>query len=121
MQFFKSLQSDKRTFFMPDAPRGGGDGWGGSDPHDHDDHLARSFKAALGQAKKSSTPGTPALHESIEGILERVDAVGRLLMLLSRDLQPIARRLNDIPGYSDKRNPVILTHKFADFDLGTGP
>lgn len=105
---------DKRTHFMPDSLRGG-DG-GGEDPHDHDDYLARCFKAALSQARSSSTAGTPELHDSVDQILNRVSAAGHFI-LVSQDLQPIAKRLLEIRGHSDKHNPVILAHKFEGFDL----
>jgi hypothetical protein len=107
---------DRRTFFIADAPRGGGE----NDPHDYDDQLARQFKAALGQAYDSHTPGTSELLNSIEGILDRARNAGHYL-LLSQDLQPIAKRILEIPGYSDKRNPVILTDKFEGFDLSVDP
>lgn len=112
-----NFTGDKRTHFMADAPRGGGNG---DDPYDHDDRLARQFKAALGQAYRSSTAGTPELLESIEGILERINNAGHYI-LVSQDLQPIAKRILEIPGYSDKRNPVILTNKFEGFDLRIDP
>lgn len=115
MHFLNGARRDPRLFFMPDSPRG--HGGGGEDPHDHDDYLAAIFKQALSRAHNSSTANPPHLLESVEEILERVEQAGKLLILLSRDLQPIAKRIMDIPGYSDKRNPIILAHSFEDFDL----
>lgn len=106
---------DTRTFYIADSPRGGGDN--GDDPHDHDDYLAVLFKQAIGRAMSSSTPNQPRLIESVEGILERVEMAGKMLPLLSRDLQPIAQKILAIPGYSDKRNADILRNTFKNFDL----
>ena len=105
---------DKICFFRSDEGSGGP---GGEDPHDRDDYLAALFKQALGRSYGSDTPNPPRLLESVEGILERLDEVGNLTILVSRDLQPIAKRILDIPGYSDKRNPAILKHRFEGFDL----
>lgn len=108
---------DKRTHFIADAPRGGGSGE--NDPHDYDDQLARQFKFALRHAFNSLTAGTRELHESIKGIEERVKQEG-LTILLSRDLQPIAKRLMEL-GPSDRYTPGCLEKKFEGFDLTTQP
>lgn len=109
---------DKRAHLMPDTPQGGGSG--GDDPYDHDDYLACCFKAALSQARSSSTAGTSELHDSVDQILKRVRAAGHFI-LVSQDLQPIAKRLLEIRGHSDKHNPDILVDKFKGFDLTPQP
>ena len=109
---------DKRTFFIADAPRGGGNG--GNDPHEYDDFLAASFKLALARTMSSSTPNPPGLLENVEKILERLKQAGHYI-LVSQDLIPIAKRLSDIPGYSDKRNADILRDRFKNFDLSVDP
>jgi len=117
--FQMNFTQDKRTFFMADSGRGN-DGGGGDDPYDRDDRLARSFKAALRWAENSSTGGTREFHSTIDQILERVSAAGHFV-LVSQDLQPIAKRLLAIPGYSDKHNPGIVSRKFQGFDLSIEP
>ena len=102
---------------MADSPRGGG---GGNDPYEQDDFLAASFKFALNRAKGSSTANPPHLIEAVERILERLQEAGHFI-LVSSDLQPIARRISEIKGYSDKRNPHILQTKFENFDLSVDP
>lgn len=109
------LFEDKRTHFRHDEGSGGG--WDGDDPFDHDDYLAALFKQALGRSYGSLTPNPPRLIESVNEISKRLDQVGHLTILVSRDLQPIAKRLMSIEGYSDKRNPIILQDRFKDFDL----
>lgn len=112
-----NFTKDRRAFFMAHEGRGNG---GGDDPHDYDDRLARRFKAALRWSENSATGGTQEFHNTVDQILERVSAAGHFI-LVSQDLQPIAKRLLEIPGYSDKHNPIILANKFKGFDLSIEP
>lgn len=105
--------------FLADGYHGGGD----DDPWDHDEHLARAFKGAL-HAKilyNSDTANPFGLIDRTEDIIERVESVGKLLIMLAPTLRPIAERILQIPGYSDKRNPGILADKFKGFDLTLDP
>lgn len=111
----RDIFKNKIVHFRHDDNGGGGPG--GDDPHDHDDYLAALFKQALSRSYGSSTANPPRLIESVDEIAKRLEQVGNLTILVSRDLQPIAKRILDIPGYSDKRNPLILQDRFKDFDL----
>lgn len=114
-----TIFADKRTHFRRDEGSGGGGS--GDDPFDHDDYLAALFKQALSRSFGSSTPNPPRLIESVDEIAKRLEQVGHLTILVSRDLQPIAKRIMSIEGYSDKRNPIILQDRFQGFDLSIEP
>lgn len=108
---------DKRTHFMPDSPRGSSGG--GEDPFDHDDQLAHIFKRALSHkiTYNIDTPSACDLPDHVSNIMQRIDQVGRCLILVSPDLRPIAKTLLEIKSPSDRLNPAVLEHKFKDFDL----
>lgn len=108
---------DRRTLFMNGSRRG--DGGDGNTPDDA--YLAAAFKVALNRAKGSSTMNPHGrLTQSVDDIVTRVEQAGHYT-LVSNSLMPIAKRIMDIKGYSDKRNPIILQTHFEDFDLSVNP
>lgn len=109
--------TDRRTFFIADSARGSGGG--GDDPYDHDEQLAQTFKRAL-QRKINLNIDTPRacdLTDHVENIMQRVEQVGRCLILVAPGLRPIVSKLLEIKYPSDRLNPSVLAHQFRDFDL----
>lgn len=107
------IKLPERTFFVEDGQRGPNSG---DDPHDSDRGLAITFMAHLNKQRlhKLSTPTANGLSDVAGKISDRYNQAG-LLVLLGRELQPIAKKLMAL-GPSDRVNPDIIVFKFTGFD-----
>jgi hypothetical protein len=106
------LKTSNICFFMADVSGGRN---GGSDPHDYDDLLANQFRQALVLqiSRNLSTINPFGIVDHSKPIFERIEQVGQCLILLSKDLQPIAEALLEIAGPSDRENGQVISYKAA--------
>lgn len=114
MNFIK----DKRTFFAPDMPRGGGDD-PDFDPMRYDRELAIVFKRALlaNMPSPKNTENAKILSDMAKLLEERICSVGNNLSLIAPELRGLASAVQKLPNPEDRTNPHKLAMRFRNFDL----
>lgn len=112
-----NFTQDRRNFFIPDAPRGGGDD--DYKPWHSDRELAHIFKNALlaNIPKPKKSEDAQVLHDMASLLQQRLSSVGYNLQLIAPELRKLAETVNKIPCAADRINPITLAMRFRNMDL----